>query len=465
LAKEFLSAGAWVHCTWFTETSCCHPDTMISIPGDHTIFSNCNVKIKDLVGRENFPVYCFDLEEQRFRIGTCKKVWETKIAKKLIAITLDDGNILKLTPDHLVMNYDGEYVRADQLQINNRLMAMHFRHNVMIKDFSGNWEDESRLVGEWIAGRKLTKNEHVDHLDSCRLDNRPEMLQILTSSEHAKKTHKNNEQSKLTIEKRIKSFQVYCENNKEKLSERGTNRSNKFWNEVYFNWTQEEKNEFNKNRVNSRMKVVNDKMLNDPDYSNNISKTASVKSKKFWNDFKNWTKEEQEKWLSDKNKKSEETKRKARQKEHDINGKNHKIVNIELIEEITPVYDMEVEKYHNFIANGVVIHNCISSMEIQAAGARLISSSIAALNETVGSRGILLDGVWTDKSYQDKFVEETVKALKNNDNSDRLVLQKYAQEHFGLDQLAKDWENMFFSLINELKVNPLTPYQPTKAYR
>jgi len=107
----------------------------------------------------------------------------------------------------------------------------------------------------------------------------------------------------------------------------------------------------------------------------------------------------------------------------------------------------------------------ISGMEAQAAGLRYISSSIAALNETVGNRGILLDGVWTDKSYQDKFVEETVKALKNNDNSDRLKLQKYAQEHFGLDQLAKDWENLFSQLINDLKANPIIPYQPTKAYR
>ena len=25
------------------------------------------------------------------------------------------------------------------------------------------------------------------------------------------------------------------------------------------------------------------------------------------------------------------------------------------------VYNMEVEKYHNFIANGIVVHNCIDS--------------------------------------------------------------------------------------------------------
>ena len=26
------------------------------------------------------------------------------------------------------------------------------------------------------------------------------------------------------------------------------------------------------------------------------------------------------------------------------------------------VYNMEVEKYHNFIANGIVVHNCIDAI-------------------------------------------------------------------------------------------------------
>lgn len=109
--------------------------------------------------------------------------------------------------------------------------------------------------------------------------------------------------------------------------------------------------------------------------------------------------------------------------------------------------------------------SCISAMELQAAGVRLVSSSIAALNETVGSRGTLIDGDWTTVPYKDKFVDAVVNALTNNDNSDRDALQKYAQEHFGLESLAQNWNDMFYDLLNELKEVPIIPYMPTPSYR
>lgn len=109
--------------------------------------------------------------------------------------------------------------------------------------------------------------------------------------------------------------------------------------------------------------------------------------------------------------------------------------------------------------------SCISAMEMQAAGVRMITSSIAALNETVGERGVLIPGEWTSPEYQSKFIDATVKAMKYEGNEDREQLQKYAREHFGFDELAKDWENIFFGLIEKLKVNPIVPYMPTIPYR
>lgn len=107
--------------------------------------------------------------------------------------------------------------------------------------------------------------------------------------------------------------------------------------------------------------------------------------------------------------------------------------------------------------------SCLSAMESQAAGCRIITSNIAALKETVGSRGILLEGEWTSPEYQEKFIENSVKALLNNDDADRIELQKYAQEKFSLDTLAQDWEKMFFNLIEGLKINPLVPYKDLNA--
>lgn len=108
--------------------------------------------------------------------------------------------------------------------------------------------------------------------------------------------------------------------------------------------------------------------------------------------------------------------------------------------------------------------SCISAMENLISGNIIISSSIAALNETVGDKGILIDGEWTSKEYQDKFVKAAVNALNNTTESERLNLQKYAEEKFSLDNLYIEWEDMFYKLIEGKKINPIISYQPTKEY-
>jgi len=107
----------------------------------------------------------------------------------------------------------------------------------------------------------------------------------------------------------------------------------------------------------------------------------------------------------------------------------------------------------------------IGGMEAQAAGVRIVSSSIAALNETVGDRGLLIDGEWTSQTYQDAFVEGAVNALLYEGDEDRKELQEYAKEHFCLNKLAKSWQEMFYNLMEVKKINPVVLYRPTKAYQ
>ena len=109
--------------------------------------------------------------------------------------------------------------------------------------------------------------------------------------------------------------------------------------------------------------------------------------------------------------------------------------------------------------------SCISAMEAQAAGCRIITSSIAALNETVADRGILLSGDWVSTEYKNKFIDNVIAAMTIDDNTDREVVQQYAKKHFCLDKLADNWEIMFYNLIEELKINPIVKYQPTKNYQ
>lgn len=57
---------------------------------------------------------------------------------------------------------------------------------VQIKVGIREYQLEHRLVMGKIFGRKLDIDEHVHHVNGDRADNRPENLEVLTSSEHAK---------------------------------------------------------------------------------------------------------------------------------------------------------------------------------------------------------------------------------------------------------------------------------------
>jgi glycosyltransferase involved in cell wall biosynthesis len=110
------------------------------------------------------------------------------------------------------------------------------------------------------------------------------------------------------------------------------------------------------------------------------------------------------------------------------------------------VYNFNVKEDHSYVTDRTIVHNCIGAMEAQAAGLKIVSSSKAALNETVADRGILIDGEPQTEEYQNKFIEASINALTNTTDQERLELQNYAENNFSIVTLAKDWENMFYKL-------------------
>lgn len=89
--------------------------------------------------------------------------------------------------------------------------------------------------------------------------------------------------------------------------------------------------------------------------------------------------------------------------------------------------------------------SCITAMEAQAAGCRIVTSPLAALNETVGPRGQLVAGYGTP-GYVDTFASAVVLAMAETLGAravdDREELKRYARENFGLDALAEEWSEM-----------------------
>lgn len=123
-----------------------------------------------------------------------------------------------------------------------------------------------------------------------------------------------------------------------------------------------------------------------------------------------------------------------------------------------------------FLASGVWTYptwfsetSCITAMEAQAAGLAIVTSPVAALRETVGDRGAMIEGDWLSEAYQDAFVEATVRAMTGTSAEQRASLRDYAASKFGWDTLAKEWDAMFRQVISDVERDVVPPYQPSRA--
>ena len=103
--------------------------------------------------------------------------------------------------------------------------------------------------------------------------------------------------------------------------------------------------------------------------------------------------------------------------------------------------------------------SCLTAMEAQAAGLRIVTSPIAALNETVGERGRMIAGDWLSPGYMSAFVDACCDAMEFPESSDREALQRYARENFGLDDLGREWHRMLNRVLVEVEASPIVPYK------
>ncbi len=92
--------------------------------------------------------------------------------------------------------------------------------------------------------------------------------------------------------------------------------------------------------------------------------------------------------------------------------------------------------------------SCITAMQAQAAGLQIVTSALAALNETVAERGVLLTQDPKSDEYRRAFIEATIDALRvSASDARREQLSAYAAEHFALGGVARDFEALFHGLL------------------
>ncbi len=95
--------------------------------------------------------------------------------------------------------------------------------------------------------------------------------------------------------------------------------------------------------------------------------------------------------------------------------------------------------------------SCIAALEAQAGGCPVIASNRGALSESIqnGITGILIEGNPFSKEYKEKFAQETINLLQDENrlNEMREKAKKFIRENYTWDIIAKEWTNKFEEIL------------------
>lgn len=334
---------------------CITGDSLINLAFiDRSVYPD-GISIKDLIEKNDLFAYSFDIKNQKLVIDKIKRVWKTG-RKKVYKVTYEwkyatrQGDYItkqksiKVTLNHLFLmkrwhngsdpfkgikrDNDDNYLSINKgLKIDYALQPFHcsvigMNNRTQIGAFSTDMINESRFLLEYKINRKLMEDEECHHDNENKIDNSWNNLCLVTKASHAR-IHMNRMQPMYNKKMKAKHTKVlHSKEYREKLSKimKGKLRDPL----IYAN----------------RLKQIQD---------TNASRSKTVKelfkTPKYYlryllgrRHYFGWS--------------INEVLRRYKIKFPD----NHKIVSIEYIG-IEDVYDIEMEKYHNFAVNGIFVHN------------------------------------------------------------------------------------------------------------
>jgi uracil-DNA glycosylase family 4 len=374
------------------------------------------IPIKDLAGKSGFFVYSFDVKKQKLILGKVRRVWKSG-RKKVYRVTYEwkfaDGEEVKTLRNSIVVSsnhpfllkrsiahdpFKGLPATGDYLSIDHGLKAGHsiqpFHRRVtggyaFVGAFASSMRKESRLLLEHVLGRRLVKNhrkagEECHHKDENKLNDSRKNLELHTTASHAEHhANKLNPMNRPGIKEKHRKAMDSVEYRKKQSDRMKEILANP---EVY----------------QARLQQIQD---------TNGDRSATVKSR-FRTDplyyyryliGRSKTVSNQEGWVENKF-------RERFPNESFPPVDNHKIVSIEYVG-VEDVYDMEVEKHHNFAVNGIFVHN--SNEDEEGIPFSDNGKSGELLWRTLAKYGVERNDCWTTNSARcrpphNKYPEKTV---------------------------------------------------------
>ena len=280
--------------------------------------------------------------------------------KKLLKITLDNGEFFECTEDHRIMLRDGSFKEAGKLLVNESLMPLYRRigtkgylkgyEEIHTTSQCGNrrWEPTHKIVRDYFGMYKTGTGKTIcHHKDFNKKNNTPDNLEMMSWYDH-KRCH--GDVARKNIQKMWANEEFKAWRKSDEYRKQQSERIKKSWQ--------------NKEHREAHLRGAATR-----DYSECTARLIKYnKSEKHIEDMhKYWDNNEEakQKEIIKKWNHSEEGQKHAkafgqRMKEK-LQANNHKVVKIEDTGSYETVYDLTVDEHHNFaLSCGIFVHNCHS---------------------------------------------------------------------------------------------------------
>lgn len=146
-------------------------------------------------------VYSVDVNDGN-KLVPGKVTWAggTRKNAKLVKVTLDNGESIKVTPDHKMIRRSGEFAEAQTLKVGDSLMPYYRKrgdvspaapdYEMVYDPSSKGYKFVHRVVAEALGIKTGAPDSVIHHEDCNRLNNDPRNLTEMTWSDHKALHHK-----------------------------------------------------------------------------------------------------------------------------------------------------------------------------------------------------------------------------------------------------------------------------------
>jgi len=128
------------------------------------------IPIKDLVGRKDVSVWCYDLEQKKITIGRVTECFLSNPSAPVYEITIDNGRTVRATANHPFLLRNGEYAKVDDLKPGDSLMPFIKVNNPTLDPVNVKKRVQTRIENDamlTLAERRARHKPYCKHKINC----------------------------------------------------------------------------------------------------------------------------------------------------------------------------------------------------------------------------------------------------------------------------------------------------------